>query len=122
MSVIRSHRDLRAWQLAHSLGLSVYKLSASFPKDERFGLTSQLRRAAVSVASNIAEGYGRGTTSDYVRYLRVARGSLYEIDTQIQFARDLGYVDGPTHESFDEEWNSVSKVLAGLIRSIDTNA
>lgn len=88
MTEIRSHRDLIAWQKAVDLGLEVYRLTRSFPDAERFGLISQLRRAGVSVSSNIAEGYGRGTTADYLRFLRAARGSLYEIDTQLCSAFD----------------------------------
>lgn len=122
MSDIRSHRDLRAWQLAYALGLAVYRLTASFPRAEQFGLVSQLRRCVISVPSNIAEGFGRGSTQDYVRFLKIARGSLFEVDTQLQYSKDLGYISAEQYSTLQEEWNGVSKVLAGLIRSIESNA
>ncbi len=119
MSEIRSHRDLRAWQLSYAMALRICRLANAFPSVERFGLALQLRRSAVSVPSNIAEGYGRGTTQDYARFLRIARGSLFEADTQLQCARDLGYIDDETWTSLAQEWSDVSRVLAGLIRSIE---
>jgi len=122
VSRIESHRDLRAWQLAFSFGLSIYRVTESLPTSERFGLVSQLRRGAVSVASNISEGYGRGSTQDYLRFLKVARGALFEIDTQLLFGRELGYLDEVTYLGLHEEWNGVSRVLAGLIRSLEPNA
>ncbi len=122
MSGIKSHRDLRAWQLAYSFGLRIYKVSATFPSDERFGLISQIRRSAISVASNIAEGYGRGSTTDYIRFLRVARGSLFEVDTQLLYSKDLGYLTAETHRELFNDWNGVSMVLAGLIKSLEPNA
>jgi four helix bundle protein len=122
MAEIRSHRDLRAWQMAYALGLKVYRFAGSFPGSEKFGLTLQLRRNAVSVSSNIAEGYGRGSTLDYVRFLKIARGSLFEMDTQVQFAVDLGYLNRPEYDAFEVQWSDVSKVLAGLIRSLEPNA
>ncbi len=118
-SGITTHRDLLAWQKAFALGLGVYELTVDFPADERFGLVSQLRRASVSVASNIAEGYGRGTTSDYLRFLRMARGSLYEIDTQLGFALELGYITGVAYERLQAELEESGRLLGGLIRSVE---
>lgn len=115
---IKSHRDLVVWQKAVELGLAVYDATQRFPGDERFGLTNQLRRASVSIASNIAEGYGRGTTDDYARYLRVARGSLFEVDTQLLFAVRLGYLSETTHHQLDEALRECSRLLAGLLRSL----
>ncbi len=80
-SQIRSYRDLRVWQAAMELVTEVYQISKAFPRDELYALTSQLRRCAVSIPSNVAEGYGRNSTSDYVRFLRMAMGSLYELQT-----------------------------------------
>jgi len=94
-------------------------MSDHFPKDERFGLTSQIRRAAVSIASNIAEGWGRGTTADYARFLRMARGSMYEVETQAIIARELGYIDTEKFEYFEQAVDEAGRVLAGLIRSIE---
>jgi four helix bundle protein len=88
---IRRFEDLRVWNEAIALVEAVYDLTASFPESERFGLTNQLRRASVSVPSNVAEGWGRGSKSDYVRFLRIARGSLYEVKTQLVIAERLGF-------------------------------
>lgn len=120
-SQIRSHRDLIAWRKAFELGLRVYRATKDFPPDERFGLISQLRRGGVAVASNIAEGYGRGSTADYLRYLRIARGALYEIDTQLLFAHQLGYLNKPEHNALQDGADECGRVLAGLIRSIEND-
>ena len=116
---IRSYRDLEAWRLAIRLTKVVYRMSEHFPSDERFGLTSQIRRAAVSIASNIAEGWGRGSTSDYARFLRMARGSMYEVETQGLIALELGFVDKDKFDFFEQTIDEAGRVLAGLIRSIE---
>jgi four helix bundle protein len=116
---VRSHRDLVAWQRAYSLGLAVYRATSGFPDSERYGLTNQLRRCAVSIASNIAEGYGRGATNDYLRFLRIARGSICELDTQLHFAQDLGYLPDDVGAELADAIRSTEMVLAGLIRSIE---
>jgi four helix bundle protein len=86
------HYSLDVWKDAMRLAREIYRVSAAFPDAERFGLTTQIRRAAVGVASNIAEGAGRGSRIDYARHLRIARGSLMELDTQLWIARDLAFV------------------------------
>jgi four helix bundle protein len=116
---IKSHRDLEVWRKSVHLGLHLYEATAAFPADERFGLTSQIRRAGVSIASNIAEGYGRGSTKDYVRFLRVARGSLHEIDTQCLFAVKLKYLEVAKYRELLEEVEEIGRMLGGLIRSIE---
>jgi four helix bundle protein len=117
---IHSYQDLIAWQKAFKLGMQLYGLTNLFPERERFGLTIQLRRGGVSIASNIAEGYGRGSTSDYVRFLKVARGALYEIDTQLLFAVELQYVTNDQYEMTKADLDECERVLAGLIRSLDS--
>lgn len=119
MSEIRSHRDLIAWQKAVDLCLTIYSVTKAFPSDEKFGLVSQLRRAGVSVASNIAEGYGRGTRQDYIRFLRAARGSIYEIDTQLLIASRLEYLSSESFQKIESQVNECSRILLGLIRSLD---
>jgi len=91
MTTIRDHRDLRAWQTGVELGVECYKRSRGFPRDERYGLVSQLRRAAVSVPANIAEGNGRLTRGEYLQHLSVARRSLREVDTHLEFALRLEF-------------------------------
>ena len=116
---IRSYKDLIAWRKAFALGLNIYRATERLPDDERYGLKSQLRRGGVSVASNIAEGYGRGTKQDYVRFLRVARGALYEIETQLLFAGQLGYLEAGVVESLNADADECSRILGGLIASVD---
>ncbi len=121
---IQSHRDLVAWQLGVRTAKEIYRVTEAFPKSEQYGITNQLRRAGVSVPSNIAEGYGRGTRQDYLRFLRIARGSVFEMDTQLLIAMELGYLDQDTHTSIEANLHECGRVLAGLIRSIEagTNA
>src|SRR5690606_200021 len=116
---IESFRDLRAWKLAMTFGLHIYELTKSFPEDERFGLTSQMRRGAVAVASNIAEGYGRQSQNDYLRFLRISRGCLFELETQLWFALKLEYINRETFEVVRKLHEDCVMVLAGLIRSIN---
>lgn len=119
MPRIESHRDLVAWQSAVELGLGVYRLTQSFPRDERFALTTQSRRAATSIAANIAEGFGRGSRPDYLRFLRMARGSLRELDTHLHFAQRLQYATSDELEGIFDRLEHTSRILAGLIRSIE---
>ncbi len=116
---IQSYRDLSAWQRARELVASIYELTAEFPADERFGLTAQLRRSVISVPSNIAEGYGRGARADYLRFLRIARGSLYEAEAQLVLAMDLGFMSRDEFEQIQLKIDAVAKPLWGLIRSLD---
>ena len=115
---MESYRELSAWQKAYALGLAVYGITHKLPREEMFGLTSQLRRAALSVPSNIAEGYGRQGRADYVRFLGIARGSLLELETLLSFAHDLSYVDGPTAQQLLEMTTEVGKLLNRLSRSL----
>lgn len=115
---VKSYNDLIVWQKAMDLAESVYRASRTFPREELFGLTGQLRRAAVSVPSNIAEGQGRATTRDFLHFLAVARGSLNELETQLLLAHRLGYID-------DEQWSTlvnladeVGRLLRGLVHSL----
>ena len=113
-----SFKDLVVWQRAVQMALEIYKLTADFPASERFGLTNQLRRASVSVASNIAEGYGRSTRGEYIQFLGHARGSNCEVQTQLEIARALNF--GRTErigeaEALSEE---VRKMLFGLLESL----
>ncbi len=115
---IRSFEDLRVWQEGIGLCESVYSLTRSFPEDERFGLTSQLRRAAVSVPSNIAEGWGRGSRAEYARFLKVARGSLYEVRTQLIVAERVHLCPADTTAPVLRQADQVRRMLHGLIRSL----
>jgi four helix bundle protein len=114
----RPHEGLQVWQDAMDLVEAIYRISADFPDSERFGLTSQLRRAAISIPSNIAEGAARRSTPEYLRFLSVARGSLSELDTQLQIAERLTYVSDTQNAT--ELANRVFAKLNALIRSIQT--
>jgi four helix bundle protein len=118
---IRSYRDLIAWQKAMALAKRVYGATNLFPKGEQYGLSQQLRRAAVSVPSNIAEGWGRGKRRDYASFLRTARASLYEAETHILLSRDLGYLTDKQSESLLRDSAECSRVLHGLIASLNRN-
>lgn len=118
--VIKTFRDLVAWQRSFELGQEVYRVTKAFPSDERFGLTLQLRRAAVSIASNVAEGYGRGSRADYARFLKIARGSLYEVDTQLMFAVSFRYLGEDEYCQVKRVLDECERLLAGLLRAIET--
>lgn len=118
VSAMRDHRKLRAFELADELVLMVYKATASFPRDEQFGLTSQLRRACVSAASNIVEGSARNSQADFVRFLDMAFGSLREAEYQVTIAARLQYMSEEESTSISDKAAETARVLAGLIRSL----
>lgn len=116
---IQSYRDLVAWQRARELVRLVYQLTGNFPGSERFGLVSQMRRAAVGVLSNITEGYGRGSRPDYLRFLRIARGSLFELESQAIVSVDLGFLAEEQSHKLTVLVDEVAKPLSGLIRVLE---
>lgn len=113
----KPHKKLKAWQLSMDIVIDVYKTSDKFPSEERFGLISQIRRSAVSVPSNIAEGAARQTKKEFVNYLHIDRGSLSELDTQLELAKRLEYIDEAIWKELDDKLIEEDKVLSGLIRS-----
>ena len=115
---VKSYEDLDAWQLAVALAEAVYRETKGFPREETFGLQSQMRRAAVSVPSNIAEGWGRRTRKDYVRFLRIARGSLFELRTQVEIARRVGFLAKGTAQRLRNDADRVGRVLHGLASAL----
>jgi len=117
--MLKNYKELKVWQKAYSLCLEIYRATRGFPKEERYGLTSQIRKAAVSVPSNIAEGYGRRTTADYVRFLYISYGSNCELETQIMLSGDLGYFKDGKLEELIEENAEVERMLKGLINSLE---
>jgi four helix bundle protein len=108
---------LDVWQLAHAFALSAYRLTATFPADERFGLTGQIRRAAVSIGANIAEGCGRYHRGDQARFLQMAKGSAKETRSHLMIARDLGFIPAPQQQAADAQLERLERMLSSLIRT-----
>lgn len=119
---IRSFRDLVVWQRAVELTSAIYALTRTFPRDEIFGLTNQLRRASISVASNIAEGSGRGTTRDFLKFLHSARGSGCELETQLVIARRLKLGTPEQLNECDDLLDQISRMLDAMIRSLKADS
>ena len=113
----KNYRDLIVWQKAMALARQAYSLSRMLPKNEAYGLLAQVRRAAVSVPSNIAEGHGRLTDSQFRHFLGNARGSLYELQTQLELAGDLGYLDNEQLHKLMEQGAEVARLINGLLAS-----
>src|ERR1035437_9938105 len=114
----KSYRELVVWQKAMALARDIYALTEALPKSEAFGLISQMRRAAVSVPANIAEGFGRLTDLQFRHFLGNARGSLYELQTQIELAADFGYFDNESLQKFQEQSSEVARLINGLLGSL----
>ncbi len=116
----KPHKKLDLWNAAVDLVLVVYQVTRSFPKEERFTLTGQLRRATLSVPSNIAEGAARQTGKEFIQYLHMAQASLSELDTQVEIAKRLGYLEDKPWASLDVQMERIDKMLSGLIRRLKT--
>jgi len=116
--VSHSYKDLIVWQKSRVLASEVYRVTQLFPKSELYGLTSQLRRSAVSVASNIAEGQGRLTKGEFQQFLGHARGSLLELETQLAIAVDLNYLEKEHFASLEDRISEVNRLLNGLLESL----
>ena len=114
---ITSYRDLKVWQMSVDLAEAVYSLTQDFPKTEVYGLTAQMRRAAVSVPANIAEGHGRETTGAFIQFLRVAQGSLKELETHAIIAQRLDFMSAPAKDKLLGTCDELGKMVRGLIRS-----
>jgi four helix bundle protein len=115
---INSYRDLRIWQDAIALAETCYRLTGQFPRDELFGLTSQIRRASASISANIAEGHGRESTGSFIQALRVAQGSLKELETHLILAERVGILAKPELEMVLSRCESLGKMVRALIRSL----
>src|SRR5256885_5809895 len=114
----RSYRDLEVWQRSMRLAKRIYQVTEAFPTSERFGLTNQLRRASVSLASNLAEGHARAGPGEFSRIISISMGSLAELETQILLSTDLGYIDAQTSGEILAESDTIGKMLRGLAKSI----
>ncbi len=119
MAEYRTYKDLDIWKKARSLVKEVYLVTRNFPKDEMYGLMSQMRRCAVSIPSNIAEGYGRQFKKETIQFLHIARGSLFELETQFFIASDLGFIETEQLEKLTLQLDDCKKLLNGLIKYFD---
>jgi four helix bundle protein len=115
-------RKLSVWQKSYQLALNIYRLTGSFPKEEVFGITSQMRRAATSIPANIAEGSGRGGDPELRRFCQIALGSANEFEFFAMFSRDLGYLDVQQHTSLNENILEIQRMLASLIQKLKTKS
>ncbi len=118
MNEIKTHKDLILWQKSISFVTSIYSATALFPKNEIYGLTSQIRRAAVSIPSNIAEGYARHSKKELLQFLYIALGSISELDTQLLISKNLDYINTEDYENLNQELIELSKIATSLIRYV----
>jgi four helix bundle protein len=117
--MLSNYKELKVWQRAYRLCLEIYKVTKGFPREERYNLTAQIRRSAVSIPSNIAEGYGRRTKPDYIRSLYFSYGSTCELETQIMLSGDLGYINAEIIARLQEDLREVERMLKALIKSLE---
>lgn len=118
MASINSYRDLLIWQKSMVLVTEIYKLTSQFPKEEVYGITSQIRRASISIPSNIAEGYGRNSTGDYKRFLQISLGSLYELQTQVEICFRLNYLSNEHYTNVQQKVFELEKMINSMISKI----
>ena len=116
--MVNSYRDLKVWQEAMTLAQECYLMTKSFPKDEMYGMTTQIRRSAVSVAANIAEGYGRDSTGSYVHFLQIAQGSLKELETHLMLSERVQLVVQDATKTMLERADGIGRMLRALIRNL----
>jgi len=119
---MRDFRKIQVWERAHHFTLQIYKITSSFPKDELYGLTSQMRRAAASIPSNIAEGCGRDTQAELARFVHIAGGSASELDYQLILEHDLGYVGDEIYPDLNSEINEIKRMLNGFEKAVQANS
>jgi four helix bundle protein len=115
---MKDFRQLKVWEKSHQLALAVYKATKEFPKEELYGLTSQIRRASISIPTNIAEGCGRTTEKDFARFIQISMGSASETEYQLILARDLEFLPKETHEKLHNDVEEVKRMLASLLKTL----
>ncbi len=118
---MKTYRDLIVWQKAITLVTEVYSATSTFPKEELFAITSQIKRSGISIPSNISEGYGRQHRLEYIRFLQIARGSLYELQTQLEISGNLNFLNQTTLKSLLEKCNKIERMLNKLIGILKQN-
>jgi four helix bundle protein len=118
---VKDFHDLHVWERAHALKLAVYAATSKFPREELYGLTSQIRRCSVSIGANIAEGCGKMGNNEFQRFLQIAARSASELDYELLLARDLGYLAPPEHTRIADELAQIRKMLSSLVRKINVD-
>jgi len=118
---MKDFRQVQVWEKSHQLALAVYKATKDFPKEELYGLTSQIRRASMSIPTNIAEGCGKYTDADFARFLQIAMGSASETEYQLLLAHDLGFLPTTKYEQLNTDVVEVKRMLASLLKTLRTN-
>jgi four helix bundle protein len=115
---MKDFRKLKVWEKAHNLTLSVYQLTAEFPKEEMYGLTSQIRRSCASIPTNIAEGCGRDGDAEFGRFVQIVMGSASETEYHLLLALDLGYIEEGTYQKINDDLVEIKQMLSGLIKTL----
>ena len=118
---MKDFRQLKVWEKAHQLALAIYKVTKGFPKEEIYGLTSQIRRASMSVPTNIAEGCGRNTDADFARFLQIAMGSASETEYQLLLSHDLEFLTKEQYEKLNTDVTEIKRMLTSLIQTLRAN-
>jgi four helix bundle protein len=118
---LRDFKKIQVWERAHSFALRIYKLTSAFPNNEMYGLTSQMRRAAISIPSNLAEGCGRDSQAELARFVHISGGSASELEYQLLLAHELGYIDERDFLELDKEINEIKRMLHGFEKAVQSN-
>ena len=116
---MKTYREFIAWQKSMSFVTNIYKMTQSFPKEESFGLTSQIRRSAISIPSNFAEGFGRKGNKEFLRFINIAIGSLYECQTQLEISKNIGYLNADEFETSFNQSKEIEALLRGLAKTLN---
>ncbi len=118
---MQDFRKLKVWQKAHELALAIYRATATFPREELYGLTSQIRRASMSIPTNIAEGCGRSTDSEFARFLQIAMGSTFETEYELLLSLDLGFLAEEEYSQLDSATQEIKRMIIALYKTLQTN-
>jgi four helix bundle protein len=119
---MKDFRQLKVWERAHELALAVYKSTSNFPREELYGLTSQIRRSSMSIPTNIAEGCGRGSDADFAHFLQIAMGSACETEYQLLLSKDLGFIHPDEYSTLQELAQEVKRMISGLLKTLHANS
>mgnify|MGYP001588828889 CR=1 FL=1 len=119
---MRNFKELKVWQKSHNLALSIYKATAIFPKEEVYGMTSQIRRACSSISANIAEGCGRGSEAEFAQFLQIAMGSASELESHLLLAHDLGFLKPDKYKQMESETTEIKRMLTVFIKKLRTDS